>query len=643
MLEMGRPVHPLKAIRERKVLDPHGPFLQKWTKMVLVLCAFTIAWDALFFYIPVVDGNNNCIHSDYMLEFIASAVRTLADLVYLCHMILQFHTGYVSPDSRGFGRGKLVEDLDAIAKRYMRFYFTVDILAVLPFPQMAVLITRLGVHRSTSKDLLTLVIFAQYIPRLFRVYPLYNEVMRTSGVVTGRALAGAVLNLLLYVFASHVTGAAWYMFSIDRLSNCWHESCNGHGCLHLHASIYCNNNRARDYTFNQTYCSFVDPDQAKSLRVYDFGMFYEALQSDVVQSRMFIKKISLCFWWGLRSLSSFGQNFKTSTCVGENLFSAFICLAGLILFSFLFGNIQKYVDSATAKAEEMRLRMHDTEKWMSHRSLPDDLRKRIRKYEQYKWQETRGVDEETVISKLPKDLRTDIKRYLWNICFDHIIKVPWFKNLSDEILDEMCEWLKPILYMEKSLILRQGDPVKEVLFIMRGKLLSNASDAISGSITVELEEGDYCGTELLKWVADPKNDESPESDFPKSGWTIASQTVVEAFMLKRDDLRFVMKHLRMLHGQNFQYIFGYYSQQCKIWGARRIQAEWRRHRKQKAEAEKPEDVTLVVDCTSSSSVRPSIYTSKFADTAFRSLRVNNPRYARFTQQAVPSHPASDGA
>lgn len=60
----------------------------------------------------------------------------------------------------------------------------------------------------------------------------------------------------------------------------------------------------------------------------------------------------------------------------------------------------------------MRVKRRDAEQWMSHRMLPDDLRKRIRKYEQYKWQETRGVEEETLLSSLPKDLRKDIKRHL---------------------------------------------------------------------------------------------------------------------------------------------------------------------------------------------------------------------------------------
>lgn len=60
----------------------------------------------------------------------------------------------------------------------------------------------------------------------------------------------------------------------------------------------------------------------------------------------------------------------------------------------------------------MRVKRRDSEQWMHHRLLPPDLRERVRRYDQYKWMETRGVDEESIVHSLPKDLRRDIKRHL---------------------------------------------------------------------------------------------------------------------------------------------------------------------------------------------------------------------------------------
>lgn len=68
----------------------------------------------------------------------------------------------------------------------------------------------------------------------------------------------------------------------------------------------------------------------------------------------------------------------------------------------------------------MRVKRRDTEQWMRHRSLPQDIVNRVRRYDQYKWVATQGVDEETLVQSLPSDLRRDIKRHL---CFDLVRNV----------------------------------------------------------------------------------------------------------------------------------------------------------------------------------------------------------------------------
>lgn len=63
---------------------------------------------------------------------------------------------------------------------------------------------------------------------------------------------------------------------------------------------------------------------------------------------------------------------------------------------------------------------------MHHRQLPPELRQSVRKYDQYKWVATRGVDEEALLKGLPMDLRRDIKRHL---CLDLVRRVSFFHFL----------------------------------------------------------------------------------------------------------------------------------------------------------------------------------------------------------------------
>ena len=91
---------------------------------------------------------------------------------------------------------------------------------------------------------------------------------------------------------------------------------------------------------------------------------------------------------------------------------------------------QTYLQSLTIRLEEMRIKRRDSEQWMHHRMLPQDLRERVRRYDQYKWLETRGVDEENLVQSLPKDLRRDIKRHLCLALVRRVSSFPFLRFIS---------------------------------------------------------------------------------------------------------------------------------------------------------------------------------------------------------------------
>ncbi|PNX98287.1 cyclic nucleotide-gated ion channel-like protein [Trifolium pratense] len=292
----------------------------------------------------------------------------------------------------------------------------------------------------------------------------------------------------------------------------------------------------------------------------------------------------------LGATCSYGQNIQTSTYSGETLFCSFICIAGLILFAHLIGNMQNYLQSSTARLEEWRLRQKDTEEWMNHRQLPPELQERVRRFVQYKWLATRGVDEEAILKSLPVDLRRQIQRHL---CLDIVRRVPFFGQMDDQLLDAICERLVSSLNTKDSYIVREGDPVREMLFIIRGSIESSTTDGgrtgFYNSIT--LKPGDFCGEELLTWALMPASSLS----LPSSTRTVKSITEVEAFALRAEDLKFVSSQFKRLHSKKLQHAFRYYSHQWRAWGASFIQAAWRRHRKRQLAMELLEKENLLYD------------------------------------------------
>lgn len=565
-------------VSEKKIFDPQDKFLQFCNKLFLISCILAVSVDPLFFYLPVFSDSETCLGIDRKLATIATTFRTIVDAFYLIRMALQFRTAYIAPSSRVFGRGELVIDPTQIAKRYMQRYFIIDLLSVLPLPQIVVwrfLLRSKGSDVLATKQALLYIILLQYIPRFFRILPLTSELKRTAGVFAETAWAGAAYYLLLYMLASHIVGSFWYLLAVERNDACWQKNCTA-AVKCKKDFLYCGNQGMEDYgSWNSSIlnsnCSADDSNQ------FDYGIYSNALSSGIVSSKKFVSKYCYCLWWGLQNLSTLGQGLQTSTYPGEVIFSIALAIFGLILFALLIGNMQTYLQSLTIRLEEMRVKRRDSEQWMHHRLLPQDLRERVRRYDQYKWLETRGVDEENLVQSLPKDLRRDIKRHL---CLALVRRVPLFDNMDERLLDAICERLKPCLFTESTYIVREGDPVDEMLFIIRGRLESVTTDGgRSGFFNRSLlMEGDFCGEELLTWALDPKSG----VNLPSSTRTVKALREVEAFALIAEELKFVASQFRRLHSRQVQHTFRFYSQQWRTWAACFIQAAWRRYSKRKS-------------------------------------------------------------
>ncbi|KAG2649934.1 hypothetical protein PVAP13_1NG144100 [Panicum virgatum] len=613
-----------------RVLDPQGQFLQTWNKLFVISCLISVSVDSLFFYALAVDGDGNCLYLDHKLEKIASLLRSLTDIFYVLRIIFQFRTGFTASSSRVFGRGVLVEDTFEIAKRYLTTYFLIDFLAVLPLPQVFVLLVRPHLQGSkvmTEKNVLMLIVICQYVPRLIRTIPLYNQIRRSAGTVMDTAWPGAAFNLLVYILASHVIGAFWYILAIQREETCWREACSGQdGCDH--ASLYCGSTVYGNNTFLQDACptngnAEIDP---------IYGIYLPVLQN-VSQSTSFFEKLFYCFWWGLQSLCSYGQNLKTSTYIWENLFAVFVSTSGLVLLALLIGNVQTYLQSASGHIEEMRLKRRDIQQWMAHRLLPEHIKERILRHDQYKWQETQGVDEEDLLINLPKDLRRDVKRHL---CLSLLMRVPMFEKMDDQLLDAMCDRLKPMLYTEGSCIIHEGGPVNEMFFIMRGTLESMTTDGgrMGFFNSNVLKGGDFCGEELFTWALDPTSG----SNLPSSTRTVRTLSEVEGFSLRADHLRFVATQYRRLHSKQLRHTFRFYSQQWRTWAACFIQATWHRYCRKKMEDSLYEkemrfQAAIVGDGSTSRSLGAALYATHFACNMVRVLRRNATRKARLLEKA----------
>ncbi|KAM1029679.1 hypothetical protein EV1_041742 [Malus domestica] len=175
-----------------------------------------------------------------------------------------------------------------------------------------------------------------------------------------------------------------------------------------------------------------------------------------------------------------------------------------------------FMQLATIKSEEIRRKMKDRqiEEWMVKNDIPGHLKQKIKKNIKQKLKENKDADMENLFSILPwytmKPLRT----------------VPMLKETDGKVLKMICDYLRPVMYNENSIVVRRGHPLDRIIFITEGFIdtyvggeqsrhgAGSSSGFQSSSMpTKTLKKGEFYGEELLYWP-------SSQSKLPISAQTV---------------------------------------------------------------------------------------------------------------------------
>lgn len=567
------------------VLDPRTQRVQRWNRALLLARGVALAVDPLFFYaLSIGRGGSPCLYMDGGMAAFVTVLRTCVDAVHLFHLWLQFRLAYVSRESLVVGCGKLVWDARAIASHYIGslkgFWF--DIFVILPVPQAVFwLVVPKLIREEQIKLIMTIMLFIflfQFLPKVYHSISLMRRMQKVTGFIFGTIWWGFGLNLIAYFIASHVAGGCWYVLAIQRVVSCLQKQCQRNARCNL--SLSCSEEVC--YQFLSSAGSIGDSCGGNSTFTvrkplcldgsgpYNYGIFKLALP--VVSSNSAAVKILYPIFWGLMTLSTFGNDLEPTSHWLEVIFSICMVLSGLLLFTLLIGNIQVFLHAVMAKKRTMQLRCRDMEWWMKRRQLPSQLRHRVRYFERQKWATMGEQDEMELIKDLPEGLRRDIKRYL---CLDLIKKVPLFHNLDDLILDNICDRVKPLVFSKNEKIIREGDPVQRMIFLVRGRVKRSQSLSRGMVTTTVLEPGGFLGDELLSWCL-----RRPFIDrLPASSATFVCIESIEAFGLEGDHLRYITDHFRYkFASERLKRTARYYSSNWQTWAAVNIQLAWRRYR-----------------------------------------------------------------
>ncbi|CAI5511399.1 unnamed protein product [Closterium sp. Naga37s-1] len=517
---------------------------------------------------------NMCVYTRWTFAYCLVGIRTFLDFLtllnILVHTRMMFNAthdhvkdGNIKNSSgEKVKLGDLVVDGRAILINYLRTLFLADLLALIPLPQIitvAVLPLSPDINVSqTWQVAVRISVLLQFVPRLARMYPMLSG-QGSHSVLFETAWASFLLNLVAFFMGSNVVGTLWYLLTMQRTATCLVNSCLPDSSPPCYQSfLSCPGDGTQGYSeWRANSTSMYDQCLSSSGISSDFyGMYTTGVR--VVQLGSFFSTWLYSLMWGFQQISTLAGNLVPTTEVGEVVFMLLIVALGLFLFAFLIGNMQNFLQSLSRRSFEHRLHLRDLEQWMSQRDIPRELQRRVRDLERYVWTVNQGVNEEEVMTSLSEDIQRDVRRHLsYELITQHCVLL---KGMPEQVLDAICERLKQRLYIDGTLVLREGSPVSRMFFVLRGTLQSSTTNGGRTGFYEEvlLGKGQFVGEELLVYFIEKYAEVSKKQSsrrslrrdvkvgsavmpemLPKSERTFCCIGPVEGFSLEAVDIDFV--------------------------------------------------------------------------------------------------------
>lgn len=344
-------------------------------------------------------------------------VNRMVDMVFLCDLILQF---FITAQDE---RGNWVKNRGMIAQMYLRSWFAIDVISLLPFDIIGLLVSADAVSQFKA-------IRAVRILRLIKLL----RIIRSSRIIKRWENH--------YSINYAVLGLSQYMVFI-LLATHWFA------CLyHLVAYI--------QGVGTNTWIDQQDTAVDNNWQVY-------------------ILSIS----WAAQTISSIGYGDALATTTAERVMVILMMLVGSAIFAFALGEISYTVQQLSRKEDHYHETIDNVNSFTDEVDLPLVHRVRCREFIKHKYTNNTLSDQQSALSELSQALREEVAMHTHSSWMQ---KVDFFKGCPSGFVVAVASVMELKTYSANEKIYSCGQTVSHMWVINKGVVAKSGHILQQGSL-----------------------------------------------------------------------------------------------------------------------------------------------------------------
>ncbi|KAL6057201.1 Cyclic nucleotide-binding domain-containing protein [Balamuthia mandrillaris] len=391
--------------------------------------AFAFNWNLFMFAALTYMAVSVPYGSAFTDEFVGGRLswqEVLVDIILVVDIWVNMHKTFMDQS------GTYVGDHKRIRSNYIRSWFAVDLLSVLPV-QYVYLFLGICLPSGLSSQVH---LFLAILYRLLKLVKLlrfvsYLGVLENDRRFNQGLLRFFELNLVVFLIA-HWIGCIWFLFG-----------------------------RIEGFGIND----FVPPAEME--------------RADTTM------QVLTAFYWAFTTMTGAGKDLEPQNKI-EMFFSIAVIFVGISTYATIIGNVGSLISNFDSSSVIYRQKMDDIATYMRYRKLPQKLQERITNYYEYLWTRKKGLDEEGIFSDLPESLRTEVAMFL---NMDILKKVPFFTSCGPDFTSMLVTMLKPRVSVPGEYLIRQDSLGNEMYFLSSGYV----EVRINGELVKILGAGSFFG------------------------------------------------------------------------------------------------------------------------------------------------------